>query len=63
MKIIIDRTEDSMAVVELPDKSVINVPLKLFENAYEGAVYEIILKNGEDEKKQIENLMESVWED
>ena len=63
MKVVIDRIEEDMAVVELPDKTTVSIPVKIFENAIEGAVYEIMLKSGETEKKQIEKLMDSVWED
>ena len=63
MKLIVDRIEADMAVVELPDKTTVAVPCKFFENVCEGAVYEIIKKDGKDETEEIKKLMESVWED
>ena len=41
MKITIDRIEGEVAVIELPNQTTIGVPLILFENATEGAVYRI----------------------
>lgn len=41
MKIVIDRIEGELAVCELPNGTMANLPLSLFENAEEGDVYEI----------------------
>jgi len=51
MRIIIDRFEGDYAVIELPDRSTVNVPKTLFAEAIEGDSY-IILKD----KNQAERL-------
>ncbi len=47
MKIIIDRFEGDFAICELPDKSYIDVPSKLFPDACEGDVVDIIVNEKE----------------
>jgi len=65
MKVIIDRFEGEFAVVELPDKKMVNMPKVLLPaTANEGDVIEIKI-NKEDTKKQnesIRKLMDEVWE-
>lgn len=64
MQIIIDRFEGEYAVAELPDGKMINVPKILLPDAKEGDVVEITVdKNKTKEiKKEISELVESVWE-
>ncbi|HPZ09966.1 MAG TPA: DUF3006 domain-containing protein [Candidatus Eremiobacteraeota bacterium] len=66
MNVIIDRFEDLYAVVELDNKEMVNMPLALVPpGAKEGDVLEIIVNPGETEKKkkEIEELMENLWEE
>lgn len=41
MRVIIDRFEEELAVAELPDGSMLNVPRALFDGAKEGDAVEI----------------------
>lgn len=51
MRIIIDRFEGDFAVVELEDKSFVDMPLKLIpEGAKEGDILEIEINREETEK-------------
>jgi hypothetical protein len=65
MKIIIDRFEGDMAVVELPDKTMINIPRKLFANASEGDVFDVSADKSETEnrRKVIGGLMDELFKD
>ncbi|SDK22596.1 DUF3006 domain-containing protein [Natronincola ferrireducens] len=66
MKIIIDRFEGDYAVVELEDKSIVDMPIALVpQNATEGDVIEIKvdMEETESRKKRIEQLMKDLWED
>ena len=54
MQVIIDRFEEDYAVVELPDKNMINVPRILFPEAQEGDVIKIIVDNEEINKRKEE---------
>lgn len=65
MKVIIDRFEGNFAVVELPDKSIINIPRKLFpQNAREGDVISIDIDKYETERrrKEIKKLTDDLFE-
>lgn len=65
MKIIIDRFEGNFAVVELPNKKMINMPKTLVpEKAKEGDVLSIEINRDETEKrgKEIKNLMDDLFE-
>ena len=64
IKIVIDRFEGDFAVAELPDKTFLNVPAKLFENCKEGDIFEITKNNEktEEKKEKIEKLMNKLFE-
>jgi hypothetical protein len=65
MKVIIDRFEADYAVVELPDQSTVNMPLKLLApGVKEGDIIEIKALSGETKsrKKKIDQLFEEVLE-
>lgn len=63
MKVAVDRFEGDFAVVELPDKTFINVPKILFSSAKEGDVFSIIKDEEETafNKKSIEELAEKLF--
>lgn len=65
MKIIIDRFEGDFAVVEMPDKTMYNLPTSLFPNAKEGSVISIEIDVAETRKRRAsaEKLMDDVWDD
>ena len=65
MKITIDRIYEDVAAAELEDGCTLNLPLSLFPDAEEGAVYDITRdKNTENaRKKKIKNLMERLFAD
>ena len=52
MKMMIDRFEGNYAVVELPDKSIWNVPRAFFPGAAEGDVYTISKDGSETTKRK-----------
>lgn len=65
MRVIIDRFEGEFAVVEMPDKTTVNMPAVLLpENAAEGDVLEITIDHEESQKRKekISRLMEELWE-
>lgn len=64
MKVTIDRIEDGIAVVELPDMTTLDIPAKLFDDIEEGAVYEISrdLEVEKKRKAKIKNMFESLFE-
>jgi len=65
MKVIIDRFEGNFAVVELPDKTTVNMPKKIIpEEAKEGDVLCIEIDKAEtsNRKERIEKLMNQLWE-
>lgn len=65
MKVTIDRFEGEFAVVELPDRSMVNMPKVLLpENSNEGNVIEIKIDEAatKREKDSIRKLMDEVWE-
>lgn len=66
MKVIIDRFEGNYAVVELEDKSTVDMPSVLLpKEAKEGDVIEISIAMEETKlrKRNIERLMNNLWED
>ena len=52
MYITIDRLEGGFAVIELEDKTFLNIPKKLFPNACEGDVYLIEKSDFEKQKRK-----------
>ncbi len=65
MRVIVDRFEGEFAVVELPDKTTVNMPAVLLPaNATEGDVLEITINHEESQtrKEKIGRLMDEVWE-
>ena len=65
MKVTIDRFEGAFAVVELPDKTFINVPKQLFSEAEESDVIDITIDKNEtnERKKRISGLMDDLFRD
>lgn len=63
MKVIIDRFEGDYAIVELPDKTFINVPMSLFPDAKESDVIDVSIdKDKTDQRsKKIEGLMTELF--
>ena len=51
MKVIIDRFEGQFAVVELPDKTLINMPSVLLPDASEGDVVSINIEHEETRQR------------
>ncbi len=64
MQVIIDRFEGAYAIVELPDKTMANIPKTLLPDAKEGDVINITVDKNATEKrrKDIQSLMNDVWE-
>lgn len=54
MKVIIDRFEGDMAVVELSDGHMLDVPCILFADAKEGDIVNIIVDKQETERKRVQ---------
>lgn len=52
MKIIIDRFEEDMAIIELENLKTIAVPKELFKNANEGDIFKITFDKEETEKQK-----------
>ena len=65
MKITIDRIENNIAVVELPDGQIIDLPIALFPDAAESDVYTIEKDKNETEtrRKRIEDKMNRLFVD
>lgn len=63
MQVIIDKFEGDFAVVELPDKTTVNLPKVLIPEADEGDVLDISVnkKETEERTKTIRSLMKDVW--
>lgn len=63
MQVIVDRFEGNFAVVELPDKTMINVDRRLLPGAKEGDVVEIkILQEKTKQRRDaIDKLAKDVW--
>lgn len=65
MKVIIDRFEGDYAVVELEVGKSVNIPKILIPDAKEGDVIKIIIDGDttEERKKQIQELVNNVFDD
>lgn len=65
MKVILDRFEDDYAIIEVDEDNIISVPRILVGNAKEGDVIKIEVdkSNTDKRKKDIQELMDSVFED
>lgn len=62
MKFTVDRIEEDIIVLELPDLSHISVPAQLIPTAKEGDVYEIKKNDMNDRKIKIENLEDELFQ-
>lgn len=65
MKIIIDRFEGELAVVEMENGETVNMPKVLVQDAKEGDILEIIKQARATEKREayIESLKNKLFED
>lgn len=65
MKVTIDRFEEDIAVLLLPDGTVLNAPAKLFCEANEGDTVNITVDKEDtaSRKKRVEGLMDSLFKD
>jgi hypothetical protein len=64
-RVVIDRFEGDFAVVELPNRNMIDVPKALLpDEAVEGDIIEIRIDRDEakNQEVQIKGLMDEVWE-
>lgn len=64
MEVIVDRIEGDYAIVEIEKGNMSNLPLDLVPNVKEGDIVTITINKDktEDRKKNIEELMNSVFE-
>lgn len=62
MRIIIDRIEENIAVCELEDGTMINVPCELFEDVHEGDVFDVVITKNEEVKKERTEKAKSLFE-
>jgi ribosome recycling factor len=64
VKVIIDRFEGDYAVVEMDDKTMINISKCLIPESQEGDIIRIEIDKDETEqrKKNIKKLMNDLWE-
>lgn len=65
MKVTIDRFEGNFAVVELEDKSMVDMPVQLMpKGAKEGDIISIEINENETKarKERITKLMDDLWE-
>ena len=65
MKVIIDRFEGNIAVVEMEDGSLINAPAVLFKGAVEGDIVsiEILKKESNDRKSSLDKRFKKLFKD
>ena len=65
MKLVIDRFEGDFAVCELPDRTMVNIPKQIFENADCGDIINVTVDKDaiKKQKEKIEKLMDDIWED
>ena len=65
MKIIIDRIENDVAVIELPDGKMIEVPRLLFPDAEEGDAYNIEKDSARRDARlcRMEDIMNRLFDD
>jgi hypothetical protein len=63
MKVIIDRIEENIAVVELPDGSMTNLPITLFDNAKEGDVVNISVEESDikDRRNELKKKLDTLF--
>ena len=63
MKVVIDRFEGKYAVVELPDRTMVNMPKVLVPDAREGDIILISIDASETSKRKenIKKLVDEVW--
>ena len=63
MKVVIDRFEGEYAVVEMEDRTMVNLPKILVPDAKDGDVIkiEIDVEETEKRKQEIEQLMNKIW--
>jgi hypothetical protein len=64
-RVVVDRFEGDFAVVELPDRTMIDVPKALFpDETIEGDIIEIRIDKDEakNQEAQIKGLMDELWE-
>ena len=52
IQVIIDRFEGNFAVVELPNKEMLDVPIALFPDAKQGDVIDININHDETDKRK-----------
>lgn len=64
VKVIIDRFEGDYAVVEMEDKTMVNIPKCLISDSKEGDIIRIEIDKDatEQRKKDIKELMNDLWE-
>ena len=66
MQIVIDRFEGDYAIVELPDRTMVDLHRRFLpESAKEGDVFDIqvLVADSKGRKEEISKLMNEVWED
>jgi hypothetical protein len=63
MQVTIDRFEGSLAVVELPDGTMVNMQRILIPDAKEGDVINITIDTeaSDERKSKVRKLMEELW--
>jgi hypothetical protein len=65
MKLVVDRFEGDFAVLEMPDKTFVNVPKGILEGAKESDVISITVDQDETalRKREVESLMDELFRD
>ena len=65
MRVIIDRFEGDYAIVELPDRTYVDMPKILLEDAKEQDIINILVDKEEtiERKKSIKSLMDKLFND
>lgn len=62
MRVIIDRIEENIAVCELEDGKMINIPRELFEDAHEGDVFDVVITKNDEVKEERTRKARSLFE-
>ena len=64
MKVILDRFEGNYGIVEMEDKTFVEIPRVLLDNVKEGDVISISvdIEETERQKKEIESLMDDLFQ-
>ncbi|MBO5870462.1 MAG: DUF3006 domain-containing protein [Clostridia bacterium] len=62
MRVIIDRIEENIAVCELEDGKMINIPRELFEDACEGDVFDVVITKNDEVKEEQTRKARSLFE-